>query len=270
MDDAGSHPSAGKHLVARGPRNDLRGLVWRLTAFREGDATPYAMRETAALTVPLLIGFAGPFEIALARAPTPADTFVGFAAGLCRKPALIRSLGSADCVQIDFTPAGARAFFGAVTADLADRLVTLEDLGDPALFELRDRLAEASGPDRRLDLAEAFLVRRLNSGRSAAPVSLAALAAIRHSHGRLRIRALADRLDVSRQHLSALFAADFGLSPKAVARIARFEAAQVRAREATLPDWADIAAACGYADQAHLVRDFADLAGQTPTQWHAA
>ena len=48
----------------------------------------------------------------------------------------------------------------------------------------------------------------------------------------------------------------------------RFGRAQALAR--TGENWAGIAAACGYADQAHLAREFAELAGQTPTEWRLA
>jgi AraC-like DNA-binding protein len=59
-----------------------------------------------------------------------------------------------------------------------------------------------------------------------------------------------------------------GVTPKTLARIMRFNHAQAMARAGG--DWADIAAACGYADQAHLAREFVELSGSTPTAWKAA
>ncbi|TIS82827.1 MAG: helix-turn-helix transcriptional regulator, partial [Mesorhizobium sp.] len=47
-------------------------------------------------------------------------------------------------------------------------------------------------------------------------------------------------------------------------RIVRFNRALRLSSEPTA-DWADVAADCGYADQAHLVREFRELAGETPT-----
>ena len=54
-----------------------------------------------------------------------------------------------------------------------------------------------------------------------------------------------------------------------MARIARFDRARAMAATGTASGWADLAVACGYADQAHLVREYAALAGSTPGAWPA-
>lgn len=68
-------------------------------------------------------------------------------------------------------------------------------------------------------------------------------------------------------HLVERFHEEVGIGPKAVARMVRFNRALTLARTEKDPDWADIAALCGYADQAHLIRDFRALAGETPAAW---
>lgn len=62
-------------------------------------------------------------------------------------------------------------------------------------------------------------------------------------------------------HLAARFAPEIGRPPKTIARLARFEAAQCRARSGRATGWADAAAACGFADRAHLVGDVRAFAG---------
>ena len=47
----------------------------------------------------------------------------------------------------------------------------------------------------------------------------------------------------------------------------RFHQACRLAKAGAAPGWAGIAADSGYADQAHLVRELAALAGETPTAW---
>ena len=84
------------------------------------------------------------------------------------------------------------------------------------------------------------------------------------------VGSLAEQIGWSRQHLTRRFTSEFGLSPKLAARIARFERAkQMLANTPTFVSIAQIAAACGYYDQPHLNRDFAQLAGCSPTQWLA-
>jgi transcriptional regulator GlxA family with amidase domain len=55
-----------------------------------------------------------------------------------------------------------------------------------------------------------------------------------------------------------------------MARVMRFERARRLLVSHARPALADVAAACGYADQAHLTRDWRALAGQSPRAWLAS
>ncbi|SFP30434.1 Helix-turn-helix domain-containing protein [Amycolatopsis arida] len=87
------------------------------------------------------------------------------------------------------------------------------------------------------------------------------------SDGRVRIEALAGEVGWSRQHLAARFRAQVGLSPKVVARIARLHRAVTLLTSPTPPPWSAVAQLRGYADQAHLNRDFRALTGSTPAEY---
>jgi AraC-like DNA-binding protein len=52
--------------------------------------------------------------------------------------------------------------------------------------------------------------------------------------------------------------------PKTVARIARFERARTLAEAPHRPDWARVAAECGFYDQSHLINEFRAFTGRTP------
>jgi AraC-like DNA-binding protein len=80
---------------------------------------------------------------------------------------------------------------------------------------------------------------------------------------------MAESIGWSRKHLARRFADEVGLAPKAVSRIVRFNRAIAAARNAGA-SWAGIAADCGYADQAHMVREFGQFAGRSPAAWPAA
>lgn len=69
------------------------------------------------------------------------------------------------------------------------------------------------------------------------------------------------------RYLSQEFGREFGLTPKVMARVMRFERAQQLLRLPTRPSIAAVAAHCGYADQAHLTRDWHEFAGSSPTEW---
>lgn len=256
-------------LLKAPPPPGLGHFVHDIALYREIAHAPMRQLETASLVVPVLIGFAEPFEIALGRPPSSGESYQSFTSGLTLKPVHIRSAGSCSCVEFTLTPLGARRFFGLPMSELTEQMVRLEDLGDRALSDLRQRLGEERDWWRRLNLAECFLRERLRGATERSDVAAWAYAEIVRTAGRIPIERLAERSGWSRKHLASRFRDEIGLTPKAVARIARFGHAQDRARE-TDTGWAGIAAECGYSDQAHLVREFRDLAGLTPTEWLAA
>ena len=85
--------------------------------------------------------------------------------------------------------------------------------------------------------------------------------------GSLSIDEAARRAGLTRRHLERRFKRTVGISPKRLARIARFQPRHsfLERQDGSLPaSGTSTAAECGYADQAHFIRDFNDLAGCAP------
>ncbi len=255
-------------IVQREPSEPLRGIVTRITGYRELVRGHSRQHECASLTVPLIISFDEPFAIGLGRAPTQADCIGSFAAGLYAGPVVIDSFGASHCLQIDFTPLGARRFFLMPMHELADRMVVLNDVLGHDGLALREQLGNTPDWPVRFKLAEQFVLSRIaESAAPSAEISLA-FARMAASGGRTAVSRLASSVGWSRKHLTEKFRSELGLGPKAVARIIRLDRAMKEARRGHF-GWADIAAGCGFADQAHLAREFHELAGLSPSAWQA-
>ena len=252
-------------LVRLPPPPVLAGVVHSISAYRE-NGMPSVQREAGSLVFPLIVSFGTPFQIGLDRAPGAGDAQPSFAAGLHPGPVHIRSDGAAACLEADLDPIGAFRLFGGAVADLASAMIPTDALFGRDGAALVERIGNAAA-DARPALLAAFVAERLGPPPSA--VTQSAFAALSASRGTARIGAIATALGVSRKHLSARFAAETGLAPKTVARLLRFANARRLARTAAAGGWAGVAAGAGYADQAHLAREFAALAGESPTAWAA-
>ncbi len=252
-------------MIRRPVPPSLGGLVTDIVHYRERFDAPVRQVEAASLVVPLVIVLGSRFRIGLRREPTAEDAFASFTSGLLAGPVTIDSLGEMECVQVNFTPLGARCFFGLPMSEISGSMVPLDDLDDPGLRRLHERIAMLAEPDQRLDLVTAWIMRRLAGSAFEDRIAAAAYGTILAKRGDVRIGELSRHLEVSRKHLAHRFRDAVGLPPKAVARIARFNAAQALAGHGR--NWSDIAYSCGYADQAHLAREFSDLAGTSPTEW---
>lgn len=185
--------------------------------------------------------------------------------------ALAFPVGPAQIVAVRFRPGTAAALARCALAALTDEHAELEALG--LRGALVDRIADAARRDRRVGAAAgppapitvliAWLRGQL-ADRAPDPVTAHAVALLARG---ARVDATCAAVGVTRQHLARVFQREVGLTPKALARIARMQ----RATSAlgTVP-LARLAAELGYFDQAHLGNELHALAGATPRELTAA
>lgn len=255
----------------REPDPRLRGDVIRSYQGFVEQTTSFARRlEVPTTRIPLILNLGAPFRV------TNPDGAVqersSFLAGLSQRYALVESTGPAYCLQVDLTPLGAYRLLGRPMHTVTDQVVAIDDLFGTTASELIERLHAAATWDERFALIDRFLAARFATAPQPSPDTIWAWSEIVRTEGRLSIGALAAELGRSRKHLVARFATELGLPPKLLARILRFNHArrllEGHARSGPT-NWAEIALDCGYYDQAHLNRDFAEFAGQTPTSYLA-
>jgi AraC-like DNA-binding protein len=86
----------------------------------------------------------------------------------------------------------------------------------------------------------------------------------------LSVRETARTLGISERRLHSIFSEDVGLSPKQWSRVRRFQRALRALHQGCDMRWAELAATCGYADQAHFSRDFRSFSGIDPTTYSAS
>jgi AraC-like DNA-binding protein len=191
-----------------------------------------------------------------------------FFAGLTSTYAVSETSRSQEGAQVMLTPLGARLLLGFPLDEVGNRLIDPVHLFGAAAREIIERLQETKSHAGRLAILEQEIARRLtDSVRGVPRGSVWALQQLQASGGRVRVASLAKELGCSRKHLTMCFRREFGMPPKLFARILRFDHAARRLRRDHVTSWAELADACGYADQAHLTRDFRALAGSPPASF---
>jgi AraC-like DNA-binding protein len=168
---------------------------------------------------------------------------------------------------VHFRPGGAFRFLGVPASELADIHVDLEALWGRSTQDLREQLCAAADPAKRFCVLERALVARLKNTLEEHRAVRAALNIFGRDAGEARTRDLAAHLGLSQRHFIKVFSNQVGVTPKLFARVQRFQRAADLTRSSSTPDWADIAAACGYFDQSHLIHDFQTLSGLSPTEF---
>lgn len=263
----------------------LRPFVSWYAGYRQAGVAPRRHRGLPSGWLTFIVTLDDPLFIDAHPDPRqPAAAYDTLLGGLHTSPALITHDGRQSGIQLALTPLGARRLLGVPAAELANFNVPATEVFGAFAAELRERVAAKRTWDERFAVTDSLLGRRVTgagsgTGDGVRPEVAHAWRLLRTSHGAVSVAELAAETGWSARHLNSLFRAELGLSPKEAARVVRFDHARRRiARAATTSagaadapgmGLADLAAECGYYDQAHLAREFRSLAGCPPTQWLA-
>ena len=209
--------------------------------------------------VEIVFNLADPF--ADRRGPQPLQLI----AGQMTAPVTAVATGSVDLIGVRFRPGRAGAALRTPAGELRDRLVDASAVVGGA-GELRAALRHLPR-ERRLSHLTAVLARRLGA-RPMPDTSTVdhALVLIASQRGNVAIERVASEVGITRRHLERRFHEEVGLGAKQLARITRVHAVLRALREQPLSSGAEIAAACGYSDQAHMIRECKALTGRTPAR----
>jgi AraC-like DNA-binding protein len=175
---------------------------------------------------------------------------------------------------IVFRPGGARGLFDAPADDFLNRIVALEHVWGSHSSELRNRLLEAGCPERQFCILESGLLSAMRRAGEARlelhPAVAYALEALRRAPQVQSVIALARESGLSRRRFSQLFSEQVGTTPKLFCRLQRFLEIVKRTKQGGEIDWADVALAGGYFDQAHMAHEFQEFSGLSPGRFLAA
>jgi AraC-like DNA-binding protein len=247
----------------------LRPYVDEVIGYAYAGDPPALHRGLPSQYLTLVITLDEPLGIAWPGSPVDKfDTVVG---GLHSTVVHIAESPNRSGVQLSLRPAAARALLGLPPGEVASMVVHLDDiLGHPARV-LSDQLRDAPTWAGRFELIERVLLERWGHGPVPEPRAELSWAwrRLRESAGAVGIQELAAEVGWSRRHLTDRFTAEYGLAPKVAARVMRFEQAVGRLKRDPKIRLAELSAELGYADQAHLTREWNAIAGCTPRQWIA-
>lgn len=170
---------------------------------------------------------------------------------------------------IHFKPGGAFPFFSLPVDELRDQHVSLGDLWGREASLLREQLLEAAAPKEKFQVLERCLLAQAFKPLEPHRAVGCALGLFRNINAAPAIADVSDYIGISSRRFIQLFSNQVGLTPKLFCRVRRFQQILQLIHKGGEVDWVDLAAGCGYFDQAHFIHDFRAFSGMSPSTYLA-
>jgi AraC-like DNA-binding protein len=248
------------------PHPELALRIRGYNGYFESSSQRVRRRELPSGEVALIISLGPRWRSIDPVTGAPVGTLRTFIAGLDDTYSLVDSETSGAAIQVDFTPIGARQLLQLPMHLVSKRTTELADLLGSQADRLVERLVEAPDWHCRFLTLDNFLLSRIRRYERSTREIDWAWRQLDLSRGSVRVEKIREQLGWTRKRLVKAFRDEIGAPPKLLARVLRFRRALAEFNAQKISDFSRLATECGYSDQAHMIREFKDFSGLTPTE----
>lgn len=238
------------------PPDSLRHVVHCLWSYEDEEASGEPQRIVPDGRCELVVHLGESYREIGEAAPQPRALF----AGQLTRPLWLEATGPCQVIGVRFRPAGARALIDGSMRRTTDRRLALAEIEAGWAGAMPDTLEGVVAW-----VADEIARRAIVEDREVS----AAADLIERSCGDVDVEKLVHASGLGRRTLERRFADAVGISPALLANVFRFRRVFDAIEHDSARPWTDAAAAAGYYDQSHLIRDFRRFVGCTPTQFAA-
>jgi AraC-like DNA-binding protein len=251
--------------VVTHPPPELRGLIESFSYWEDDHPTSECRTATAASGMSLQITLSGSrLNAYMGKSRDKRSTGPLSLSGMQSSPFGFDAY-QARFMRVRFRPGGAFAFFRPPAGELHNTHLSLDEVWGHDAALLQEQLVEAPSIQRKFRvLADALIDAAPRPFTNSAAVANALVLA-QQAPRRLRAADLAKASDLSTKRFIRHFTDEVGTTPKLFLRIRRFERMLAGIFPRTDVDWCKVALCYGYFDQSHMIREFQDFAGMTPS-----
>ena len=179
----------------------------------------------------------------------------------------VESTGQIEMIVVVFQPQAAKAFLHIPASHFYQQCVATWEVEDVELTDLTKRIEDTPGEDECISLIEQFLIRRLHLLPEYNLKRIAAALEKINVQPQVNAEQLSRAACLGRKQFNRIFMEHVGATPKNFVRIVRMQRALYTIQQQPGMPFAQLADECGFYDQSHMIKEFKQFSGYTPTEY---
>lgn len=180
----------------------------------------------------------------------------------------ILPVGNVDTIAICFYPHGFANVVNTPLEKLVDKEVPIAELfGQMTASTLEQQIILATDTQQRIEIIEAFLLKRLNDKATISNIVKLAVDTLLKTNGSTTINVISEANAAKRRQIERHFKKQVGISPKQLSKVIRLQATLQMMLSQKPSTLTEIAYDNEYFDQNHFIKDFKEFVGITPKEF---
>lgn len=191
-----------------------------------------------------------------------------FLIGQLTRPYIVEPLGVTGSFVVRFHPNGFLPFTPVPIKEMENIAVPLDKLFGNEGADIGRKILNAKDTSERINLIEAFLLKRLTDRKTIDFVIKSTIETILEANGKFTVNEFSQKMNINRRQLTRKISSAIGLSPKQLSKTIRIQAALKKLLSKEITSLTDLAYENEYFDQAHFIKEFKEFTGLTPKEFY--